>query len=531
MRSYLLLLLLLLQADLLSHLITDTNSAKVFATERERQGGDTFAEAPQVFPWETVEGTTSGYNDDYHEVCPYDTPGSPDVVYLLVMYHSAIITMDLCESGYDTKIYVYNADTMGLVGCNDDFCNDSQGNPWRSLLEVDLSPGEFYIVIDGYGGSAGNYILVLTDPTPRPGDVCETAIPVDDFPFYDERDTRSYSNTMLDPSPDVYYQLLIIDDTRLRFTTCEEELFEDHFNTTLNILAEDCATLLWSNDDDCSNTSSGWSTLELCLAQGNYYLLLEGAGDAMGNFHLNLTELGECSPCELVECPPSGNLEEEPNDGPHSLPPAYTTIAPGEIWCGTATCQSEGIRDTDWYQFELFTAADILFDLDGEENHHLQLQLVSEAGGEPEVMATALPLNACNDLQLFTTAEAGTYVAVVAYDSSYSGNAQCDYTLTWVDLAAVGTGVTTLTGLQLAQNYPNPFNPTTTIDYQLPRPEQVELAVFNVKGELVRLLARGLQTAGIHQVNFNAGGLASGVYVYRLTAGEFVISRKMMLLR
>jgi hypothetical protein len=88
----------------------------------------------------------------------------------------------------------------------------------------------------------------------------------------------------------------------------------------------------------------------------------------------------------------------------------------------------------------------------------------------------------------------------------------------------------------LYQNIPNPFNPVTTIRFDLPRPAQVRLCVYNVKGELVASLADEYMTEGRKEVGWEARdnegrAVASGVYFYRLTAGDFVQTKKMVLLR
>jgi hypothetical protein len=87
------------------------------------------------------------------------------------------------------------------------------------------------------------------------------------------------------------------------------------------------------------------------------------------------------------------------------------------------------------------------------------------------------------------------------------------------------------TGLALEQNYPNPFNPSTTIRYSLPRKSSVQLAIFNTLGQRVATLVRGEKEAGYHEVRFEASGLASGVYFYQLQAGEYVATKKLLLLR
>jgi Tol biopolymer transport system component len=83
----------------------------------------------------------------------------------------------------------------------------------------------------------------------------------------------------------------------------------------------------------------------------------------------------------------------------------------------------------------------------------------------------------------------------------------------------------------LAQNYPNPFNPTTTIRYTLPADAIVSLAVYNVLGQKVVQLIDEPMSAGYHDVVFDASRLASGVYVYRLHAGNFVETKRMSLVK
>jgi len=83
----------------------------------------------------------------------------------------------------------------------------------------------------------------------------------------------------------------------------------------------------------------------------------------------------------------------------------------------------------------------------------------------------------------------------------------------------------------LEQNYPNPFNPTTQINYTVPRSSYVGLKVYNLLGQEVKSLVEGFQQRGNYTVTFDSRGLSSGVYLYRMTAGSFMDTKKTILLK
>lgn len=88
-----------------------------------------------------------------------------------------------------------------------------------------------------------------------------------------------------------------------------------------------------------------------------------------------------------------------------------------------------------------------------------------------------------------------------------------------------------VTSFALEQNYPNPFNPVTVINYQLPENTFVTLKVYDILGNEVKTLVNENQNSAIYKIDFDGSNLASGMYIYKLTAGNYTSTKKMMLLR
>jgi hypothetical protein len=143
--------------------------------EPKFQGGDTIGTCTVIggLPYFTT-GTTAGYNHDYDEACPYTGSTSPDVVYCWTADFTGNVDIHTCESGYDTKLYVYeNVYTPGAYyACNDDNSN-CPGAVYRSWIEqMPVTAGNiYYIVVDGYGGDFGDYLFNMYPVTgPQPCD-------------------------------------------------------------------------------------------------------------------------------------------------------------------------------------------------------------------------------------------------------------------------------------------------------------------------------------------------------------------------
>ncbi|HMN22929.1 MAG TPA: T9SS type A sorting domain-containing protein, partial [Ignavibacteriaceae bacterium] len=87
------------------------------------------------------------------------------------------------------------------------------------------------------------------------------------------------------------------------------------------------------------------------------------------------------------------------------------------------------------------------------------------------------------------------------------------------------------TEFKLEQNYPNPFNPTTKIKFAVPERSNVLIKIYDILGSEVKTLVNKEMEAGRYDVEFNAGGYSSGIYLFRMEAGNYVNTKKMILLR
>jgi hypothetical protein len=126
----------------------------------------------------------------------------------------------------------------------------------------------------------------------------------------------------------------------------------------------------------------------------------------------------------------------------------------------------------------------------------------------------------------FRTSPDSTLFAGVAGATAQGGH---EYSFPLVGINDPHTGIPT--EYNLSQNYPNPFNPTTVINYALPKASYVTLKIYDISGREVSTLVSEEKSTGYYNVTFNASGLSSGVYFYKLTAGNFTQTKKLNLVK
>lgn len=274
-------------------------------------------------------GTTIGFTNDYDEGggvfdCPYSGSLSPDVVYEFDAgpgdYH-----FDICDSDYDTKIYVYD-DSMTLLNCADDSCSNPAGNPFRSDLYVSVAARTvLYIVVDGYGSQEGNYHLTAdygSEPLSQDNEqpykednpedypvtrdcevthfnvyaewdvvlpVCDLGdFVIDQLPFYAEGTNLGMVNDF-DVSggdgEDVAFELAVYAPIVI-----DAELCGSDYDTKLEIFSADfdCSVASVAYNDDACGLDSG--LYGVALDEGLYYIVVDGYNGATGFYTLNVSQ-------------------------------------------------------------------------------------------------------------------------------------------------------------------------------------------------------------------------------------------------
>ena len=124
-----------------------------------------------------------------------------------------------------------------------------------------------------------------------------------------------------------------------------------------------------------------------------------------------------------------------------------------------------------------------------------------------------------------------TYYFRVCASNSSGTSPYSNTIIVTTNVTGVDDMLTLPTSFDLSQNYPNPFNPTTTIQYQIPKETFVSIKVYNVIGSEISTLVNSMKSPGTYEVRFNAGQLTSGIYIYKIQAGQFSQMKKMVLVK
>jgi hypothetical protein len=436
-----------------------------------------------------VTGTTVGFTNDYDAVCPYSGSTSPDVVYKLVLADSINgLIIDLCESYYDTKVYMYLEDSLATgdttnVACNDDFCSASHGQSWTSYIELGhqlfggVSAGTYYIVIDGYGGNSGEYVMDIKIMSPPP-----------------EMTYNVFKDDWM-VAPELPDSVLTYEDNNI-------SLMESEYWVNAARIMEVSSERPFYGPPNYTTPAADFDILYVGTDRSNHVWA------AMEN------------------TPPGAFALVTPPDG-QELVITHDNIGSNQIFAWSSSVDPNGSTVTYHATLQVSTGTDTL-----------------EISTDTTGTAVLVPHASIAEVMTAYATATGNYTADVSW-TVYASDG-------WDKLEAsngprsVSVDIGWYLGMNdealipdvfaLHQNYPNPFNPVTTIRYDIPEQALVRIDIYNILGQKVAVLAEGLHEPGFHAVRWNGtnmygNALSSGMYFYHIKAGDFRNVKKLLLVK
>lgn len=165
-----------------------------------------------------------------------------------------------------------------------------------------------------------------------------------------------------------------------------------------------------------------------------------------------------------------------------------------------------------------------------DENQNIYSFGVTDQSGNYSI-AGLIPGNYSVSSSSYGYSDAQTSSVTLDYSANYSTSTSFTITPQTVTAISTDNNASLVKSFELSQNYPNPFNPSTVINFTVPVESKVVLKVYNILGKEVSTLVNDVKQAGSYNITFNASQLASGVYFYQLRAGNFVSTKKLILMK
>jgi photosystem II stability/assembly factor-like uncharacterized protein len=193
----------------------------------------------------------------------------------------------------------------------------------------------------------------------------------------------------------------------------------------------------------------------------------------------------------------------------------YRSTDNGSTWNNV----SPGSSNADWTAGQIYSHGGLAFATTASQN----LIVSTDCGDSWKPLGGGLPANVPGYVYSFAFSDSFAFAA--------GGGGVWRRPLTEFASSVEHLGEEDVRTFSVSQNYPNPFNPSTTIRYGVPSRAHVTLTVFNTLGQQVSTLVQGDQDPGYHEVKFDAQNLPSGVYFYRMHAGGYTVTKKLLYLR
>jgi hypothetical protein len=470
----------------------------------------------------------------------------------------SIVTRDVLYSGLAGTFPIGLWDDTYLFVGLDDY-GDGWDAGYAELVDADLNVMFNWTFASG---TMDSFEFAVPTPLGNPlGDGCDNPFMVE-LPYFAPGTTTDNADTGgARTSADEWYQFTIGLASDVEISTCFDNGYT--FDTYLSLWSGNCVDMINYADDNC-DFYWGTATFTTTLMPGTYIACVEGYSSA-GDFDL-LIEATPLPPMDPI-CPENTLFGQLPV-GPDGVWSFATSDEEGPYVCADDYVAPSTVFDLHFWGLMLFYDAGWNLCYDDPMNFNINFHY-DNAGVPGDIACT---YNAFVSPQATNILYADFYM--LWYFSIDMLEPGCDLGAGWIsiqstlddncwflwanseslngsfgvqdagdgwgdlgyDLAFCLTGDTATEieipqSIQLDQNYPNPFNPTTTINYSLTQPEQVNLSVYNMTGGLVTTLVNSEVVAGSHSVTFDATDLPSGLYFYTLNAGSFTDTRKMVVVK
>ncbi len=455
----------------------------------------------------------------------------------------------------DTRIVILDADGTGELVNDDD-----GGNDWYSrATHTAAADGPVYVQVrtsrnpdnaDDRSMNRGDYILNI--------DV--TSAEIEPNNSFAEADGNALTPGFVDATfedgdaTDIFKLSLVADNIYHVRTIKPDDGYGGEFSAKL-FKASDTGTNLLNESSTGYNTRYSGSNLKLNIIPdetGDYFLQLDGDGSAgaykvgvKGRDISTLKDKGE--PNNTIEEADAIGAQEFNKPGEAETYMLYNAAFPWNPAEDDLTARFG--NDLDYYRFDL-SAGDTLVAESSPVDGPLWPR---DYDGFMELYnADGVMIDDNDDggfdwhsrIEFIASSDTTVYVLLRSQDFNEGTNgggtdrdpSRGEYNLTVTKMDGTPIVVTNIEeetplAFALHQNYPNPFNPSTTITYTVPEAREITLAVYNILGQRVAMLVNQLQPSGQHAITFDASRLASGVYFYQLRAGDFVQTKKMLLIK
>ena len=458
-------------------------------------------DAPSIAIAISENGTATGHLGYYNN----NSTDSQDWYKIILPSDGSLEINTATDSTLDSELALF--DDNG----NHEILHATNSGASERLFKPNLKAGTYYLKVYRYSATYGSYALsIIFDQTTKQNDQETNDEPTSAI-LFEINSTQTghlgfYYNSQTDNQD--WRKLVLENDGRLEITV----LSDSSLDAEIDLYDKNGSHLI-----KASHESGALETLVVSnLAAGTYFIKTFKYSSSYGSYEIT----NEVKPLVFSN-------DSEDND---SVAVAQA-INLNEVYTGhLGMYYNSDIDIYDYFKFDITSNIDTLF-VKVESNSTLDVDLQILDNNLNSILTSSS--SGAIESVFKTNISAGTYYLKLYRYSSTFGQYKFMVSNTKITEILVDVKEPTKlpTKFSLSQNYPNPFNPSTTIKFALPQATKVSLRIYDAVGREVATLVNKEMNAGVHSVKWNASKMASGVYFYRLQAGSFVQTKKLMLLK